>query len=65
MLILHLIPDGVGSLDTFLDFIFDAHLLERLLDGSRKLVEELMTVGFCISQFFLDAVVGIRMLVLE
>ena len=65
MLVLHLVPNGIGSLDAFLDFIFDAHLLERLLDGSRKLVEELMTVGFCIFQLLLDAVISVRVLILE
>ena len=65
VLVLHLVPDGVGSLDTFLDFVLDAHLLERLLNGSRKLVEELVTVGFCIFQLLLDAVISVRVLILE
>ena len=39
VLVLHLVPDRVGALHPFLDLILDAHLLQRLLNGSRELVE--------------------------
>ena len=40
MLVLHLVPDGVGAFHPFLQCVFDAHLVESLLDGLCKLVEE-------------------------
>ena len=47
MLVLHLAPNGEGCLDTLLDFILDTHLLQGVFDRIGKLVEELMTRGFC------------------
>ena len=45
MLVLHLVPDGVGGLHAFLNLILDAHLLQRGLDGSRELVKKFVTGG--------------------
>ena len=42
VLVLHLVPDGVGALHAFLNLIGDAHLLQGILDGTRKLIEELI-----------------------
>ena len=40
MLILHLIPNGIWALHTHLQLVFHAHLVERLTNRSRKLVEQ-------------------------
>ena len=40
MLVLHLVPDGIGAFHPFLQCVFDTHLVESLLDGLCKLVEE-------------------------
>ena len=43
MLVLHLVPDGVGRLYAFLNLILYAHLVEGFLDRSCKLVEQFVT----------------------
>ena len=43
MLVLHLVPDGVGAFYPFLQSVFDTHLVESLLDGLRELVEKFVT----------------------
>ena len=43
MLVLHLVPDGVGAFYTFLNLIFDTHPLEGLLDGGGKLCKQFVT----------------------
>ena len=65
MLVLHLAPDGVGCLHALLDGIFDAHLLEGILDGRCELVEQLTTLGLGGGELLLDDVVFVGMLVLE
>ena len=57
MLVLHLVPDGVGALHAFLNLIGDTHLLESVLDGSCELVEEVVTRNTCRGQFRLDGCV--------
>ena len=65
VLVLHLVPDGVGRLYALLNLIFHTHLAQRLLDGRCKLVEELMALGLGRGKLGLDAVIFVGMLVLE
>ena len=65
VLVLHLAPNGVRRLDALLDVILDAHLVERLLDGCGELREQLMTRGLCRSEFLLDDLILLRVLVAE
>ena len=65
MLVLHLRPNGVGRFYTLADFIFDTHLLQRGLDGFRKLVEQFTALSLGVLQFVLDSGIFLRMLVLE
>ena len=39
MLVLHLVPDGVGGLDALLDMIVQSQLLQFYLDGDDELIE--------------------------
>ena len=65
MLLLHLTPDGVGRLHTFLDLILEAHLLEGSLDRLGKLVERLMTQDAGLFQLTFDNGIFLRVLELE
>ena len=65
MLVLHLVPDGVGRLYAFLNLILYAHLVEGFLDRSCKLVEQFVTRLLGVSQFSFDIVVFLWVLVLE
>ena len=47
MLVLHLVPDGVGTLYSLLDGVFDTHLGESRLYGLCKLVEEFVARILC------------------
>ena len=47
MLVLHLVPDGVGGLDALLDFVFDAHAVQGLLNRAGELVEQFVARCLC------------------
>ena len=63
--VLHLAPDRVGRLHTFLDLVFDAHLLQGSLNRIGELVEQLVARSLCGSQFRLDAGIFLGVLVAE
>ena len=65
ILLLHLVPDGVGSLDAGLDGVFDAHLVELLADGSRELLEERLALGIGMRKILLDFGILLRELIME
>ena len=65
MLVLHLRPNAVRRFHAFLDFVFDAHLLQFRFNGDCEFVEQLMTLGMCGRQFLLDVGIFLRMLILE
>ena len=65
MLVLHLCPYGVGALDPLLNMVFDAHLVELLLDGLGKLVEETVARLLSRLQFLLNACILVGMLISE
>ena len=54
MLVLHLVPDGVGAFYAFLNLIFDTHPLKGFLDGSGKLCKQFVTGYTGGLQFVLD-----------
>ena len=43
VLVLHLVPDGVGALDAFLYLVFDAHSFKGCFDRRGKLCKQLVT----------------------
>ena len=61
VLVLHLVPDRVGGLYSFLDLILDAHLLQRVLDGVGELGKQFVARHLCRLQLRLDGrkVVGV------
>ena len=65
VLVLHLAPDGVGTLDASLDVVLEAHLVERLADGRGEVVKHLVALGLGHGQLLDDAVVFLGMLKLE
>ena len=54
VLVLHLVPDGVGGFYTLLDGVLDSHLLQLDLDGHDELVEQFVALGLGRSQLRLD-----------
>ena len=65
VLVLHLHPDGIRTLDAGFQRIFDTHFVELLTDGRRKLVEDGIALRLRLSQLLLDAMVFIGMFVFE
>ena len=51
VLVLHLVPNGVGRLDALFDVVFYAHLVQRLLNRCSELIEEFVARGFGTCQF--------------
>ena len=65
VLVLHLVPDGVGGLHTFLDLILDTHLLQGVLDGVGELGKQFVARNLCRKQLPFDGCKVIGMLELE
>ena len=65
VLVLHLAPDGVGALDARLDVVLKSHLVERLADGCREIVEYLLSVRLCHGELLHDALVLLGIFKLE
>ena len=65
VLVLHLHPDGIRTFDAGFQRIFDAHFVELLADGRRKLVEDGVALRLRLSQLLLDAMVFIGMFVFK
>jgi len=62
---LHLVPDGVGRLDTGQDAVSDAHLVQFFADGCRELAEEFFAFLLRFFQQVLDLGIFFGVLVLE
>ena len=65
ILFLHLVPDGERTLYAGLDFVFDAHLVELLADGSRKLLEECLALCIGMFEVFLYFGIFLRILIMK
>ncbi len=65
MLVLHLVPDGVGTFDARLDFILQSHLVQLFADGGCEIGEELVALLLCQFEFLLNGTIGVGMFVLE
>ena len=65
MLVLHLVPDGVGAFHACLQFVLYAHAVESLAYGSGELCEERIALCLCVGEFVLDIVVLVGMLIFE
>ena len=65
VLVLHLVPDGVGTLHTLLDGVVDTHAVERLTDGGCKLGEQVLTGVTTLRELTFDGGKLIGVFVLE
>ena len=65
VLVLHLVPDGIGRLDTLLYLVLDAHRLEGIFDRFGETVEEFVALGLRQGQFLLDGSILLGMFKLE
>ena len=65
VLVLHLVPDGVGAFHACLQFVLYAHAVESLAYGSGELCEERIALCLCVGEFVLDIVVLVGMLIFE
>ena len=65
MLVLHLVPDGVGTFDACLQFVLYSHAVESLANGSGELGEERIALRLRVGELVLDVVVFVRVLILE
>ena len=57
MLVLHLHPDGVRSLDALFDFVLDVHGIQTSSDRCCESIKYGLTCGFCICQFEYDILI--------
>ena len=65
VLVLHLVPDGVGALHALLDFVFDPHSLKGVLNGRGKLCKQFVTGYTGRFQLVLNGSIFIRVLELK
>ena len=65
MLVLHLVPDGVGAFHPCLDVVFQSHLVECLTYRGCKVGEEFIARCLCVGQFFLYGAVFFGVFKLE
>ena len=65
VLVLHLVPDGVGAFYSLLDGVFYSHLVECLLDRACKLVEEFVSRLLCRFEFVFYRGILIRVLIFK
>ena len=65
MLVMHLVPDGVRAFHAFLYDILYAHIVEGLLYGRGKQVEEFMARRLCGGELFLYCSILVRVFVFE
>ena len=65
VLVLHLVPDGVGAFDACLEFVLYSHTVESLAYRSGELCEERIALRLCVGELVLDVVVFVGMLILE
>ena len=65
VLVLHLVPDGVGAFDACLEFVLYSHAVESLAYGSGELCEERIALRLRVGELVLDVIVLVRVLILE
>ena len=65
VLVLHLVPDGVGAFDACLEFVLYSHAVESLSYGSGEVCKERIALSLCVGELVLDVVVLVGMLILE
>ena len=65
MLVLHLVPDGVGCLHTLLELVLNVHAVKSFTDRFSKFVKQLFTLLLSCFQLLGDASIFIGMLKFE
>ena len=65
VLVLHLVPDGIRTLYTCLELVFYSQFVKRFTDRTGKIIEENISLCFCIRKLMLNVGIFLWMVVFE